>query len=169
MRLFESSYATPAEYIAALNSPRARAKYKPDDAALCNCHAVVLALPAGNDAHIETGRALGEGKPVFVLLPAPPLPAPELLYLSDGVVITASIADLIARLRQLPIITRIYIASSWTRTPNHAEVVDALRGIGGRQVYDYRQPHHRYSLAIAEGGRARRPLHSESIASSEAE
>jgi hypothetical protein len=98
---------------------------------------LVLVLPAGNDAHTETGYALGQRKRVFILLSEAPLAAPELMYLLPGIVTVASIRELIAHLRQSPTIHKLYIASSWTRSANHPAVVAATRA-ARFQVFDYR-------------------------------
>jgi len=134
--LFESSYATAATYTAALERPAAIAKFETDFAALSACDALVLVLPAGNDAHAEYGVAVGRDRPAFVLLPDAP-GEPELMYLAPGTTITANIDELLAHLRQSPAIRKIYVASSWTRSLNHPAVVAALRA-AGYEVFDYR-------------------------------
>jgi hypothetical protein len=137
MKLFPP-ITTATEYVAALADPVVAAKFERDFDALIDCHALVLVLPAGSDAHAEFGFAIGRNLRAFVLFPEQP-EVPELMYLMPDVTVVASIADLIERLQQLPEILRIYVASSWSRTPNHPAVVDALR-TAGFEVFDYRNP-----------------------------
>src|SRR5215831_15376224 len=101
MRIFEPSYPTPDAYVRALDSPTAVAKFKTDFAALLACDALVLILPAGNDAHAEYGIAIGRNRPAFILLPDAP-GEPELMYSAPGVTITANIDELLAHLRRSP-------------------------------------------------------------------
>lgn len=73
---------TPAEFRYALGSVPARTGFKLDMDALRACEACVLVLPCGRSAHLEAGWAAGAGKRVLVY--APSLPEPELMYLMNG-------------------------------------------------------------------------------------
>lgn len=73
---------TPAAFREALNHPVALAGFKCDMDALRWCEACVLVLPCGRSAHLEAGWAAGAGRRVVVY--APELPEPELMYLMNG-------------------------------------------------------------------------------------
>lgn len=73
---------TPEQFRAALAHPLAVQGFGFDIRALEQCDTCVLVLPCGRSAHLEAGWAAGAGKLVIVY--APTLPEPELMYLMNG-------------------------------------------------------------------------------------
>lgn len=69
---------TAPNLVSALQHPVAREGFAADMGALRACDACVLVGPAGNDAHLELGWAVGAGKRTAVLLPW--LPRAGLMY-----------------------------------------------------------------------------------------
>lgn len=59
---------TPEQYVEALNHPIARAGFNADMAAMQWAQAFVMVQPCGRSAHLETGWAVGHGKPVCILI-----------------------------------------------------------------------------------------------------
>lgn len=59
------------QYVKALLHPLAKAGFRSDMDALRECDAVVLVLPSGRSAALESGWACGAGKPVHVYQPEP--------------------------------------------------------------------------------------------------
>lgn len=72
------SDCSQAEYLAALDHPRAIEGYNADFAAMQDADTFVLVLPCGRSAHLELGWAVGAGKRTAVLLDDPC--TPELMY-----------------------------------------------------------------------------------------
>ncbi len=71
---------TPAQYQANLSHPLAERQFKNDIEAMTICDACVLVLPCGRSAHTEAGWFAGNGKKVYVLIPAKDSFEPELMY-----------------------------------------------------------------------------------------
>lgn len=67
-----------ADYLRALNHPRAIEGFNADFDAMKNADVFVLVLPCGRSAHLELGWAVGAGKQTAVLLDDPC--TPELMY-----------------------------------------------------------------------------------------
>lgn len=59
---------TAAQYVAALEHPRAIEGFASDFDAMQRADAVVLVLPCGRSAHLELGWAVGAGKRTAILL-----------------------------------------------------------------------------------------------------
>src|SRR6185503_4778051 len=59
---------TPERFVSALDHPIAQAGYKKDMDALEGCEVCVMVMPCGRSASLETGYAIGAGKPTFILL-----------------------------------------------------------------------------------------------------
>lgn len=68
---------TSREYIAGLLHPLAQEGFRADWDALMWAEGCVLVLPCGRSAHLEAGVAVGQGKPLFILLDQI---EPELMY-----------------------------------------------------------------------------------------
>ena len=66
------------EYMDALAHPLAEDGYNSDFKAMQDCDALVMVMPCGRSAHLEAGWAVGNGKPVAILLME--LSEPELMY-----------------------------------------------------------------------------------------
>jgi hypothetical protein len=66
------------DYAAALEHPRAVQGFEADFGAMLEADICILVLPCGRSAHTEAGYMSGDGKPVFVYVPAPI--EPELMY-----------------------------------------------------------------------------------------
>ena len=56
------------EYRLALDEPIAKAGFQSDFQAMQWADAFVMVMPCGNSAHIETGWAIGQGKPTAILM-----------------------------------------------------------------------------------------------------
>jgi nucleoside 2-deoxyribosyltransferase len=67
----------------------ARQHFQKDFAALDSCDKCVLLLPCGRSAHLEAGYAMGQGKPVDIIL-GPEKIEPELMYLMADQIYTAT-------------------------------------------------------------------------------
>jgi nucleoside 2-deoxyribosyltransferase len=59
---------TPERFVAALAHPIAEAGYEKDMGALERADVCVMVMPCGRSASLETGYAIGAGKPTFILL-----------------------------------------------------------------------------------------------------
>lgn len=66
------------KYMEALAHPLAEDGYNSDFRAMQDCDALVMVMPCGRSAHLEAGWAVGNGKPVAILLME--LSEPELMY-----------------------------------------------------------------------------------------
>jgi hypothetical protein len=75
---------TPDEYVLMVDNPIAEAGFDADMGALEGCDVCVLVLPCGRSAHMEAGIAIGQGKPVCILLDVEN--EPELMYRAARVV-----------------------------------------------------------------------------------
>lgn len=89
---------TPAQYIEALQHPRAVEGFASDIGALNNCYVCVLVQPSGRSAALELGYAAGMGKRCAVLLA--PGQEPELM-LKVAEYFTDSLPALIEWIRNL--------------------------------------------------------------------
>ena len=69
---------TSEDYRQALNRPRAQSGFYNDLDAMKWADIFVLVLPCGRSAHLEAGWAIGQGKPVCILLDDES--EPELMY-----------------------------------------------------------------------------------------
>lgn len=87
---------TTAQYVAALQNPRAREGFALDMNGAGWADTCVLVLPCGRSAHLEAGWCAGQGKQLYIYVPTPQ--EPELMYLlADGVY--GSLDALLERLR----------------------------------------------------------------------
>lgn len=77
-RPYDGDMAGAADYLEALQHPRAAEGFDSDFAAMQRADAFVLVLPCGRSAHLELGWAVGAGKPTAILLEDPAVP--ELMY-----------------------------------------------------------------------------------------
>jgi hypothetical protein len=68
------------DFVDGINKPTATAGFLKDMWALHESEAVVLLLPCGRSAHAEADWAAGAGRKVFVFIPPPERPEPELMY-----------------------------------------------------------------------------------------
>lgn len=83
---------TPETYPPMIRHPIAMAGFEADMRALEECDACVLVLPCGRSAHLEAGIAIGQGKPVCILLNESF--EPELMYLATAK-ITGRLSDVV--------------------------------------------------------------------------
>ena len=86
------------EYRLAINHPIAEAGFLSDFQAMERADAFVMVMPCGNSAHIETGWAIGKGKPTAILIFD--LERPDLMY-KMATNIVCSIPDLGKWLRKI--------------------------------------------------------------------
>ncbi len=91
-----SESALPADYLEAIEHPRAIEGFDSDFAAMQKADAFVLVLPCGRSAHLELGWAVGAGKRTCILLDSTEdRMVPELMYkMVDH--IAPSVMDLLA-------------------------------------------------------------------------
>lgn len=75
-----SESVAPADYLAAIQHPRAVEGFDSDFAAMEKADTFVLVLPCGRSAHLELGWAVGAGKRTAILLEGPRPMVPELMY-----------------------------------------------------------------------------------------
>ena len=75
---------TVAEYLQALEHPRAQEGFERDMNALDACEACVMVMPCGPSASMEMGFAVGAGKQVYVYVPA--MREPDLMVKMAGLV-----------------------------------------------------------------------------------
>ena len=80
---------TAADYIKALEHPRALQGFNNDFSAMLWADTFVLVLPCGRSAHLELGWAVGQGKRCYVLLEEK-IDEPELMYLIGAKLITSA-------------------------------------------------------------------------------
>ena len=66
------------QFRTSLNHPIAQSGFDLDFNALREADATVLLLPCGRSAHLEAGFAVGQGKPLYIMLTGKE--EPELLY-----------------------------------------------------------------------------------------
>lgn len=79
--------------------PRMIEGFERDDYALERCDVLVLLLPCGNDAHLEAGKVLGQGKPViFVALESKGF-KPGLMYKLSDIALMDNVPDLVEMVR----------------------------------------------------------------------
>jgi hypothetical protein len=71
---------TPSQFVSALDDPAAEAAFCSDRDAIERADEVVLLLPAGANAHLESGFAVGRGKRLLILLPPDGVYRAELMY-----------------------------------------------------------------------------------------
>ncbi|WP_052069844.1 hypothetical protein [Rhodococcoides fascians] len=75
----ENDTCSKADYLQAIQLPRAVEGYASDFAAMQAADTFVLVLPCGRSAHLELGWAVGAGKKTAILLDKDPV-TPELMY-----------------------------------------------------------------------------------------
>ncbi len=88
---------TPEQYLKALTHPASERGFKFDMDALRACDLCVMVMPCGMSASLETGYAVGAGKPTAVYVPG--LREPDLMVKMAGFV-TSDIHELRAWLRR---------------------------------------------------------------------
>ncbi len=76
-----------ARYLQALESEPVIVGYERDMAALEDADCVILVLPCGKSAHLEAGWAVGQGKPLIIVLDSREI-EPDLMYRMAAKIVT---------------------------------------------------------------------------------
>lgn len=84
-----------------LKTPIAQRGFLLDFNGMRSSEICVLLLPSGRSAHIEAGWFTGQGRPLIVL--APGLEEPELMYLLGGGIVVSSLTEMDEEIASLPL------------------------------------------------------------------
>jgi hypothetical protein len=88
---------TPSQYLEGLKSPPAELGFTLDMDALRGCDVCVMVMPCGMSASLETGFAVGAGKPTAVYVPG--MREPDLMVMMADLV-TVDLTTLLSWVRQ---------------------------------------------------------------------